>query len=71
MPDWMIGRSVLDVSGMLLEHHGATLLAVARADELLANPAARLVMAAGDEIVLMAESIEGLESLERAEPAKP
>jgi voltage-gated potassium channel len=69
MPDWMIGRTVLDVSGMLLEHHGATLLAVARGSELLANPAARLVFAAGDEIVLMAESIEGLESLERAEPA--
>ena len=69
MPDWMIGRSVLDVSSVLLEHHGATLLAVARDGELLSNPPARLVLAAGNEVVLMAESIEGLESLERAEPA--
>ncbi len=71
MPDWMIGLSVLEVSAMLLEYHGATLLAVARNGELLANPAARLVLEAGDEIVLMAESIEGLESLERPQPASP
>ena len=71
MPDWMIGLSVLEVSAMLLAYHGATLLAVARNGELLANPAARLVLEAGDEIVLMAESIEGLESLERAQPASP
>jgi voltage-gated potassium channel len=69
MPDWMIGRPVLEVSANLLEHHGATLLAVARNSELLANPGAKFVLTAGDEIVVMAESIQGLDSLERAGPA--
>ncbi len=42
MPDWMIGRPVLEVSANLLEHHGATLLAVARNGELLANPGSQV-----------------------------
>jgi voltage-gated potassium channel len=68
MPDRMIGRPVLEVASSLLEHNGATLLAVARNGDVVANPGAQFILAAGDEIVLMAESIERLASLNKAEP---
>jgi voltage-gated potassium channel len=70
MPDRMIGRPVLEVSSSLLEHNDATLLAVARNGEVVANPGARFIMAAGDEFVVMAESMERLAPLTLGQPPK-
>lgn len=70
MPERMSGRRVLEVASSLLQYNDATLLAVARNGSVLANPGAQFVMESGDEIVLMAESMEKLASLSDAGPSR-
>jgi voltage-gated potassium channel len=70
MPNRMSGRPVREVAPSLLEDNGATLLAVARNGEVLTNPGAQFVLAEGDEMVLMAESMERLASLSDAGPSR-
>jgi voltage-gated potassium channel len=70
MPPRMIGRPIREVAPSLLEDNGAMLLAVARNGEVVTNPGAQFVLAEGDEIVLMAESMERLASVSEAGPAR-
>ena len=70
MPNRMIGRPVREVAPLLLEDNGATLLAVARNGEVHTNPGAPFVLIEGDEIVLLAESMERLASLSDAGPSR-
>lgn len=66
VPERMARRSVLEVASLLLQFNDATLLAVARNGSLLANPGAQFILEPGDEMVLMAESMERLASLSEA-----
>jgi voltage-gated potassium channel len=66
MPERMAGRRVLEVAALLLQFNDATLLAVARNGSVLANPGAQFILESGDEMVLMAESMERLASLSDA-----
>jgi voltage-gated potassium channel len=66
MPERMAGRRVLEVAALLLQFNDATLLAVARNGSVLANPGAQFTLESGDEMVLMAESMERLASLSDA-----
>ncbi|MGH8927367.1 MAG: potassium channel family protein [Acidimicrobiia bacterium] len=68
MPERMIGLPVREVATSLLDHNGATLLAIARNGEVVTNPRGDLVLADGDEVVLMAESLDRLASLTETEP---
>ena len=69
MPNRMSGHPVREVAPWLLTENGATLLAVARNGEVTTNPGAQFVLEDGDEIVVMAESMELLASLSDAGPA--
>jgi voltage-gated potassium channel len=66
VPERMAGRRVLEISASLLQFNDATLLAVARNGSVLANPGAQYILESGDEMVLMAESMERLASLSDA-----
>jgi voltage-gated potassium channel len=66
MPERMAGRRVLEIAALLLQFNDATLLAVARNGSVLANPGAQFILESGDEMVLMAESMERLASLSEA-----
>jgi voltage-gated potassium channel len=66
MPERMAGRRVLEIAALLLQFNDATLLAVARNGSVLANPGAQFTLESGDEMVLMAESMERLASLSDA-----
>jgi len=66
VPERMAGRRVLEVAASLLQFNDATLLAVARNGSVLANPGAQFMLESGDEMVLMAESMERLASLSDA-----
>lgn len=66
VPERLTGRSVLEVASLLLQFNDATLLAVARNGSVLANPGAQFMLVPGDEMVLMAESMERLASLSEA-----
>jgi voltage-gated potassium channel len=68
MPDRMVGRLVREVAPSLLQFNGATLLAIARNGEVMTNPGAQFVLEQGDEIVVMAESMELLATLGEASP---
>jgi voltage-gated potassium channel len=67
MPERMAGRRVVEIASSLLRFNDATLLAVARNGSVLANPGAQFILESGDEMVLMAESMERLASLSEAE----
>ena len=66
MPARMAGRRVLEIAALLLQFNDATLLAVARNGSVLANPGAQFILESGDEMILMAESMERLASLSDA-----
>lgn len=70
VPERLTGRSVLEVASLLLQFNDATLLAVARNGSVLANPGAQFMLVPGDEMVLMAESMERLASLSEAGTAQ-
>lgn len=66
MPERMAGRRVLEIASSLLQFNDATLLAVARNGSVLANPGAQFIVESGDQLVVMAESMERLASLSEA-----
>ena len=70
MPNRMVGHPVREIAPWLLTENGATLLAVARNGEVVTNPGAQFILEEGDEIVVMAESMELLASLSDAGSTK-
>ncbi|MGQ0849967.1 MAG: hypothetical protein ACT4OP_12830, partial [Actinomycetota bacterium] len=66
LPERMAGMTVLEISQRLKQQNGATLLAIARADTIMTNPASSVLLNEGDEIVVMAEDLERLASLSAA-----
>lgn len=63
IPDRMIGMSVGDVSRRLKDENDATLLALARDGGITTNPASSVLLAEGDEVVVIADHLEKLASL--------
>jgi voltage-gated potassium channel len=57
LPDDMDGLSVNDVAARLRTEHGATVLAVCRNGSTFSNPEAEFVVAEGDDLVVVAESL--------------
>jgi voltage-gated potassium channel len=70
VPDRMRGRTVREVAPVLLDEHGATLLAVARNGSVVVNPGPTVALGDGDALVVMAESLEKLGSLANPTNAK-
>ena len=63
VPDRMIGMSVGEVSRKLKDENDATLLALARDNAITTNPGSAVLLAEGDEVVVIAEHLEKLASL--------
>ena len=63
VPDRMIGMSVGEVSRKLKDENDATLLALARDNGITTNPGSAVLLAEGDEVVVIAEHLEKLASL--------
>lgn len=59
VPAAQIGGSVADAVPRLLAFSGAVLLAVVRDGKVFANPASTELLDEGDELVILAESLEG------------
>lgn len=59
VPAGQIGGSVADAVPRLLAFNGAVLLAVVRNGKVFANPASIELLSEGDELVILAESLEG------------
>jgi voltage-gated potassium channel len=59
VPTGQIGGSVADAVPRLLAFNGAVLLAVVRNGKVFANPASTDLLVEGDELVILAESLEG------------
>lgn len=64
LPEDQVGFSIDDVSTMLRKEHGATLLAVNRGDKTLNNLGSDFMFEAGDDLVVVAESLGDLEPRE-------
>ena len=61
-----VDKPIDEVSAWLRRIHSATLLAVAREGVTHTNPAADFQLAAGDDLVVLAESLGKLRPYERA-----
>lgn len=66
LPDDCVDKPIDEVSAWLRRTHAATLLAVAREGVTHTNPAADFKLAAGDDLVVLAESLGKLRPYERA-----
>lgn len=66
LPDDCIDKPIDEVCAWLRRTHSATLLAVAREGVTHTNPATDFVLAAGDDLVVLAESLGKLKPYERA-----
>jgi len=73
VPAEQVGGSVADAVPRLLAFSGAVLLAVVRNGKVIANPAATEMLVAGDELVILAESLEGFGTVPAAldSPLRP
>lgn len=71
LPDKYVGLSIDELSAKLRGEHRATLLAVTRDGRSLTNPPADFRLAAGDDAVVVAESLGELRPLEAAAVAEP
>jgi voltage-gated potassium channel len=63
VPASMIGTSVLEASQRLKQENDATLLALARDGNIMTNPGPGILIAPGDEVVVIAEDLEKLSSI--------
>jgi voltage-gated potassium channel len=63
VPTSMIGTSVLEASQRLKQENDATLLALARDGNIMTNPGPGILIAPGDEVVVIAEDLEKLSSI--------
>ena len=63
MPDEYAGLTVDEASALLRREHRATLLAVGRAGETITNPPADFCLSAGDDALVVAESLGTLAPL--------
>lgn len=66
LPDAYIGLGIDDLSARLRREHEATLLAVARDGQTFTNPGADFRLVAGDQAVVVAESLGTLSPLKSA-----
>ena len=64
MPDNYVGLAANDLSSRLRSDHRATLLAIARNGHTFVNPPEGFVVEAGDDAVVVAESLGGLSPLQ-------
>ncbi|HSL24792.1 MAG TPA: NAD-binding protein [Acidimicrobiia bacterium] len=70
VPGRMLGLTVREAAPLLLDENSATLLALARNGSVITNPGPALVLGDGDELVVMAESLEKLASLSDSVPVE-
>jgi voltage-gated potassium channel len=66
VPAPQVGGSVADAVPRLLAFNGAVLLAVVRQGKVVANPASTEQLEEGDELVILAESLEGFGTVPEA-----
>jgi voltage-gated potassium channel len=66
LPEESVGKPIDELSSMLRERHGATLLAVSRDGVTFTNPGADFHLARGDNLVVIAETLGDLEPLRNA-----
>jgi voltage-gated potassium channel len=66
VPAPQVGGSVADAVPRLLAFNGAVLLAVVRNGKVVANPASTEQLEEGDELVILAESLEGFGTVPEA-----
>jgi voltage-gated potassium channel len=64
MPKNYVGLAANDLSARLRSDHRATLLAIARNGHTYVNPPDEFTVEAGDDAVVVAESLGGLSPLE-------
>ncbi|HKX76229.1 MAG TPA: NAD-binding protein [Acidimicrobiia bacterium] len=63
LPAEMAGRTVADIVPRLLAFNGAILLAIGRDGKVIANPAGTETLGSGDELIILAESLVGFDSI--------
>lgn len=66
LPDDCVGKPIDDVSAMLRERNGATLLAVTRNGRTFSNPGTDFVFERGDDLIVVAESLGALSPLQNS-----
>lgn len=66
IPDECVGHSIDEVSALMRRDHSATLLAVSRNGSTFTNPGADFKLSAGDDLVVVAESLGTLRPLRNA-----
>lgn len=66
LPDECVGKSIDQVSAMLREQHGATLLAVTRNGHTFSNPATDFMFEMSDDLIVVAESLGALSPLQNS-----
>lgn len=71
LPDSYAGYDIDALSAALRSEHKATLLAITRGAQTTMNPPTGFTVAAGDELVVVAESLGTLAPMEVPDPATP
>ena len=71
VPDRLVGMSIGEASGHLREEFDSTLLALAHEGTLTTNPPSEILLAVGDEVVVIAEHIDKLATLAHERQAAP
>jgi voltage-gated potassium channel len=64
LPDECVGQPIDEVSAMLRRDHGATLLGVTRGSRTFNNLQTDFMLEAGDDLIVIAESLGDLRPLE-------
>lgn len=66
LPDGCVGKTIDELSAFLRASHSATLLAVSRDGHTYTNPGPDFALAAGDDLVVIAESLGTLQPLRQS-----